>query len=245
MRSESLFLYLTEAAFCFAAVFLLLTSDVLPNGASAGREVILAALLALATGVTAAATGLHNPTAWRHARQLSLGALLSAVLLLPLAAAAVVLTGVDASVAGQDTLSVALLLVAAGIGAAVLTRLVFFCINWTRVFSQPIAVLGLPDFLATPVAADGPAQKLAEPYRVAVHLRAEGGFEEANFSSSALREQRISLVVAAGGTSPTDPLRSQLQKAGLRVVDEVEFLERQQGRVDLSALQPGWLRTAR
>jgi exopolysaccharide biosynthesis polyprenyl glycosylphosphotransferase len=246
VRSEGLFLYVAEAAACFAAVYFLFAwASPLGTSPSSMQEAALAALLALATGVAAGAVGMHNPEAWTRARRLATGTLFIAVSLLPLAWVAVALSGVERPSGLESFGLVELLLACAGAGAAVLTRLVFLALARTQLFSQPIAVLGGAEegFAPIPQWWDGPTRPRA-PYRIALRLRMGAALEN-TLSPEVLRDQRIRMLVKVDPAPLPAPIDRRLGEAGVRVVDEIEFLEQQQGRVDLSALDDDWLATAR
>ena len=255
VRSEGLALYMAEAIVCFAVVYLLSASIGGSGSPGAFQAASLAAVLALSTGLAAAATGMHTPTGWRKARGLLTGTLLTALLLTPLAWVAVEFLRVDlgssATGGAASPAAAVILLSAAGTGGVLVTRLLFLGVSRTGLFTQPIAVLDGSRAALVKLPPAGPTAS-EEPFRVALRLGAgdalvEDGRPEAAVGLSApeLRSRGIRWVVAPQPEAVPAPLRKSWTEAGVKLVGEVEFLERLSGRVDLEALEPDWLETAR
>ncbi|WP_241666777.1 exopolysaccharide biosynthesis polyprenyl glycosylphosphotransferase [Muricoccus nepalensis] len=255
VRSEGLALYMAEAIVCFAVVYLLSASTGGSGSPGAFQAASLAAVLALSTGVAAAATGMHTPTGWRKARGLLTGTLLTALLLTPLAWVAVEFLRVDlggsATGGAASPAAAVILLSAAGTGGVLVTRLLFLGVSRTGLFTQPIAVLDGSRAALVKLPPAGPTAS-EEPFRVALRLGAgealaEAGRPEAAVGLSApeLRSRGIRWVVAPQPKAVPAALRKSWTEAGVKLVGEVEFLERLSGRVDLEALEPDWLETAR
>lgn len=251
VRSEGLALYMAEAIVCFAVVYLLSASFGGSGSPGAFQAAALAAVLALSTGLAAAATGMHTPTGWRKARGLLTGTLLTALLLAPLAWVAVEFLRVDLGGAATSPAVAVILLSAAGTGGVLLTRLLFLGVSRTGLFTQPIAVLDGSRAALVKLPPAGPTAS-EEPFRVALRLGASEELVEAKYPETALgltapelRSRGIRWVVAPQPDAVPATLRESWAGAGVKLVGEVEFLERLSGRVDLDALEPDWLETAR
>ncbi|WP_084698288.1 exopolysaccharide biosynthesis polyprenyl glycosylphosphotransferase [Muricoccus aerilatus] len=250
VRSEGLALYMAEAVVCFAVIYLLSASTSGPGSPGGFQAAGLAAILAVSTGLAAAATGMHSPNGWRRARGLLTGTLLTAILLAPLAWAAVEFLRVDLGGRATSPAVAVVLLSAAGTGVVLLTRLLFLGVARTGLFTQRVAVL---DGSRTALMKLPPAGPTAaeEPFRVALRISSEalaeagGAAAVPGLGAAELRSRGIRWVVAPEPATVPATLRENWSQAGIRLVGEVEFLERLSGRVDLDALEPHWLETAR
>ena len=251
VRSEGLALYMAEAIVCFAVIYLISASTTGPGSPDAFQAAGLAAMLAFSTGLAAAATGMHSPNGWRKARGLVAGTMLTALLLAPLAWVAVEFLGVGLGGWATSPAVAVVLLSAAGTGVVLLTRLMFLGVARTGLFTQPIAVLDGSRAALVKLPPAGPTAS-EEPFRVALRLGTTADLVEAKDPESALRlsapdlrARGIRWVVSPQPEVVPASLRESWAGAGIRLVDEVEFLERLSGRVDLDALDPNWLATAR
>jgi len=250
VRSEGLALYMAEAIVCFAVIYALSASIGGPGSPDAFQAAGLAAILAFSTGLAAAATGMHDPTGWRKARGLLTGTLLTAVLLAPLAWVAVEFLRVDLGGWANNPAVAVVMLSAAGTGVVLTTRILFLGVARTGLFTQPIAVLDGPRASLVTLPPAGPTAS-EEPFRVALRLggsadlTAAGAEQTLGLAAQELKARGIRWVVSPEPETVPPVLRESWAGSGIRLVGEVEFLERLSGRVDLDALEPSWLETAR
>ena len=235
VRSERLALYVAEAVTCFLLVHLAVGLGAEAGAADEVRAASLAALLALATGIAAGATGMHDPVRWTRARGLALGGLLIALLLLlPAWVAMRVMPAPSGAAPSGSAALAAASLAAVGAGAVVATRLLFLGLSRSGVFVRPIAVFAAgEDPLPRGIGPD-------EPFRVARRLDAR-----TPTPTDVLRATGVRIVVADDVAAVPAPLRARWARDGVAVMARAEFLERHEGRVDLATLEPGWLAGSR
>jgi exopolysaccharide biosynthesis polyprenyl glycosylphosphotransferase len=83
-----------------------------------------------------------------------------------------------------------------------------------------------------------------EPFEVALAGPVSAVLDDSRFTPASLRAHRIWAVIAADPAALPPARRAVIERAGLRVLDETEFMEQRLSRVDLARLTPGWISRA-
>ena len=239
VRLDCLVLYILEASLCFAAAYCVLVLG-LPQGGASGFHAgaaVIAAFVALATGVVGAATGMHDPERWSPTQGLLPGSVLTALLLLPLAWSVVAFLDLKLGRIGGDGHRGTMVLLLAGVGAgtAALTRLAFSNLTRAGLFTQHVALFGRePD---VPEIAD------SAQFRVVMRVQEDFGRDTGPLLER-LHAGSVRMVLVGQSVTVPAVLHYQLDAAGIHVLNWSSFLERQHRRVTLATLDTDWLRTA-
>jgi exopolysaccharide biosynthesis polyprenyl glycosylphosphotransferase len=242
VRSELLVLYLAETLVCFATIYALLVFGLASAApVERGTALIAAAVIALSSGLVSSASGLYQPAIWRRFSRFLVGCLVAALLLLAVGFLALGVIAPDQGGAARwSTLAEVL---AALFAATMATHLAFAAARRRGLLTRRIAVLRNADAplgLERTLAAADPRE---EPFTVALagHL---GQPDDARFTPAMLRAARIWAVIAADPAAIPPARRAAFRSAGIRVLDETEFLEQRLSRVDLAHLPTDWLTNA-
>jgi exopolysaccharide biosynthesis polyprenyl glycosylphosphotransferase len=228
VRSDLLLLYVADALLCFMAVCALL---VWQGGVPVGQGGAFAVAIAVSSGLVSGATGLYRPEAFARARQLLVGTAVAGLLLLVL----LPLLALFAPFADADLRNHLIGITLAFIGAVITTRLGFTAVLRSGVLGRRLAVVRGPGAdlpRLAPLLRDG-------GFAVALDLGA-GAPLEAALDPARLRAARIRAVIAAGGATIPEPVRVRCEAAGVAVLREDDFLERQLARVDIDRLPADW-----
>lgn len=243
VRSEVLFLYVAEFFVCFATIYAVLTlgparTYPVHQGAALG----FAAILALCAGLVTGASGLYQPTAWRRAGRFLAGTMFTALLLLLIAQATLLLL---APLPEDPTaFSEAALVLLALLAAILLTHLAFAAIARSGALKHRVAILrGDAGLLAVEreISARAPS---FDSFEVAVVAAADDPLNP-DLAPAQLRAMRIWAVIAADPAQVPATTRAGFARAGLKLLSEAEFCEQRLARVDLGRLPQGWLATLR
>ncbi len=237
IRSELVFLYLSEFLAVFLAAYLLMAAG-MPAGypVDHSRAALVAGLLALSSGVVCSASGLYQPQLLSGMRRLLIGTGLAALLL----AMATWLTLMLLTPASLRALYPGFLLemLLGCIAAVIVTRLAFTLLLRRGFMRRRILILpdadrnnvepeagnSVFDVSRLPVSED-PAALLRNPEQ--------------------LRARRIWAVVAPAALQD-DQTRRAFDAAGIRLLNDAEFQECRHNRVATDQLAPDWLqRTGR
>jgi exopolysaccharide biosynthesis polyprenyl glycosylphosphotransferase len=234
IRSELLLLFVAEGLICFLAFYLILAwglGD--PTEAAPAGLLLLAGGLAACSGLISGASGLYQPDAWQRARRLLGGIAVACLLLLGLAQ----LLFHAILPVPSDSASLVELLVAFA-AALLLTRIGFIAAARAGLLRRRLVLVH-----ASP--AEAPRTWRADPYFEVVQAVPASADLAAILAPAPLAAQRISAVVTGEGVALRQSQSEALRRAGIGVMDEVDFAERRFGRVDLARLQAGWLAKAR
>ncbi|WP_137180324.1 exopolysaccharide biosynthesis polyprenyl glycosylphosphotransferase [Roseomonas sp. AR75] len=228
-----LLLYVADALLCFIAVFALL---VLQVGLPLEQGGILAVPVAVACGVIGGATGLYQPEAFARIRKLLVAVLVAGLLMLVLLPLIAMISPAEGVQLGNHLVGVTL----AVLGAVVTTRLGFAAARRSGRLVHRVAVVrgaaGAPYRINEMEGATGPNGR----FQVALDLAPAADLERL-LAPARLRAERIRMVIAGGPAGLPEPLARSIEGAGIRVMDETEFLEHQLARVDIERLRPNWL----
>ncbi|MBK1658280.1 exopolysaccharide biosynthesis polyprenyl glycosylphosphotransferase [Paracraurococcus ruber] len=232
VRSDLLLLYIADALICFLAVSALLAWQ---GGIPVGQGGVLAIATAVIAGLIGGAAGLYRPEAFGRLRQLLANLAVASLLL-------VVLLPLLALLGPADGLRGHLVAVpVAFVGALVTTRLGFTAARRRGMLRRRLAVL----------RADGAGADLLRlnaviarqgSFEIAEEVEVEAGAPLGQWLDPArLRAARIWGVILPDGTGVPVPLRRRCEAAGIRLLEEGEFLEHQLARVDVERLPEAWL----
>jgi exopolysaccharide biosynthesis polyprenyl glycosylphosphotransferase len=241
VRSHVLFLYLAETAACFVTVWLLLRSGIAPvlPAVPSPKDVALLALLALSTGLVAAAAGLYQASVWRRLGRLLLGCTVAAGLLFLIAH--VVLALLEPGLDGAAHWNALGLVLAGLVSAMMATHLAFALAARRGLLRQRLAVLSGAAADRRPDGRGDAARDWPEEgFEVALAGPPEAAVEAA-FSPASLRARRIWGVIVDDDAQVPAARVAAWRAAGLRVLTAAEFAEQRTCRLDLARLSPGWL----
>lgn len=200
-----------------------------------------AAIVAVTVGITAIALGLYRPEVCLETRRMLVTSTVAGIIAFP----AVLLIGLGfhldvGAIIGPDrfwplkTLSAWIVMLFA-------TRLIYSLASRMRLFVKRLVVVG-GDVSAFARVREAIAGRGSNVYELAGTVIASP--DELEWLTPAeLRRQRIwSLVVTpdAHAMIPADRLAAY-GRAGVKVFDDTEFRERHMRRLDIAAIQPGWL----
>lgn len=232
IRSEILALYVVDSLVIFTALYLSFISA----GAAASvpyeaGPALLAAMLAICTGLAAGVTGLYQPGTWLRAGRIVSGTVIAALMVTVVGD--VLAPDLFAGPAGE-TWSGVLRTVVIFATAMVLTRLLLVQAARAGLCRRRIVVL-----------RDGSAGLSSrwlgdDPYfQVVAALPGDAGTLQTQLPA-ALRSLQPWAVVAENLSGVPAGLRDKLHTRGVRVFDEAEFWERRLGRVNLAELPENW-----
>ncbi|SHJ92316.1 exopolysaccharide biosynthesis polyprenyl glycosylphosphotransferase [Roseomonas rosea] len=234
IRPEILGLYAADSFIIFSVFYFLLISGTPPSAVSYEiSPLIVAALLAVCTGLAAGVTGLYQPGNWLRAGRILSGTVIAALLV----------TVVGDLLAPDllfphsgDVWAGALRLVAVFVCAVVITRVILLAATRLGLFRRRIVLLGANG--AGPLPLSWPA---GDPFfEVVATLPATAAALERQLPAS-IGTHRPWAVVADDLHGVPAAVRQRLQARGVRVFEEAEFWERRFGRIDLQRLREGWL----
>ena len=235
IRSELVFLYLSEFLAVFLAAYILMAAG-MPAGypVDHSRATLVAAMLALSSGVVFSASGLYQPQLLSGLRRLLVGTALAALLLL-MATWLTLMLLAPASLSGLYPGFLLEMLVGC-IGAVMLTRVAFTLLQRRGFMRRRILVL--PD-ATSKVSEQRGGNNIFEvaalpPGEDAATLLRDPG---------ALKNRRIWAVVAPAGAQDQATQRA-FQAAGVRLLNDAEFQECRYNRVACDQLAPDWLERA-
>lgn len=235
VRSDLLALYIADVSLCFVAMTVALSWQ-------AGIPLLqggpVAATVALACGLISGASGLYQPEAFARARQLLRGVAAAGLLLLVLLPVLALL----APMVGEGMRERLLAIPLAVLGALVLTRLAYGVVRGSGLLVRRIGVLRGPEAGPDPVRqllAQGGGQGGGH-VEIALDIAADAPLDAA-LDPARLRAARVTELVLAPSAALPEALRARCEAAGIPVLDEAEFLERQLARVDIERLPAGWL----
>jgi sugar transferase (PEP-CTERM system associated) len=237
---ETVLLCLVELVISFTLIYAVLVTSAGPEAVrpSAGRwlhpeTANLAAMLAFSVAAISASAGLYRPGVPADRRRLLLYAGLGGAIVVPL------LLAVSGALQLRPNLALLLWLAKVALawaGCVLASRAVFALAVRHGVFARPVLILG-----------GGPrADRLARLIRGQRGRLFElaGRQDPAEDAAFALPEnRRIWAVVVAGGCLEKLPVPALLacKLKGVQVLDDLSFLERHLGRIDLDNTPPGWL----
>ena len=233
IRSELVLLYLSECLMVFLAVYALLaigTSAEYP--VNHVRAMLVAATLALCSGVVCGASGLYQPALVSGQQRMLTGCALAGVLLL----LATWLVLRIAYPAGRPTLPPNLLpeLLLSCLGAVALTRVTFLLLLRRGLLRRRILLLE---------PAEGAANDSNEVFSIAMLPTGQDAAALLR-EPRQLRAQRIWAVVAPPQLLD-EQTRQACAKAGIRLLSVAEFHECRHNRVACDLLAPDWLQAVR
>lgn len=235
IRSELVFLYLSECLAVFLAAYFLMAAG-MPAGypVDHSRAMLVAALLALSSGVVCSASGLYQPQLLSGLRRLLIGTALAALLL----AMATWLTLLLVTPASLRALYPGFLLelLLGCIAAVVLTRLAFTAL-FRRGFMRR-RVLLLPDAGRDNTDIEA-GSNVFDVSRLPVGEDAAALLR----NPQALRRRGIWAVVAPAALQDAATRRA-FDSAGVRLLNDAEFHECRHNRVATDQLSPDWLQQA-
>jgi exopolysaccharide biosynthesis polyprenyl glycosylphosphotransferase len=232
IRSELVFLYLSEFLAVFLAAYVLMAAG-MPAGypVDHSRAALVAGLLALSSGVVCSASGLYQPQLLSGLRRLLIGTGLAALLL----AVATWLTLALLTPASLRALYPSFLLeMLVGCIAAVMLTRIAFTLLLRRGFMRR-RILILPDADRANVEAEG-GNSVFEVSRLPVSEDAAALLR----NPQQLRARRIWAVVAPASFQDTATRRA-FDAAGIRLLSDAEFQECRHNRVAIDQLAPDWL----
>jgi exopolysaccharide biosynthesis polyprenyl glycosylphosphotransferase len=243
VRSELLLLYLVETLVCFATIYVLLVfglAQAVPIDRSAA--LVSAAVLALSSGLVSSASGLYQPAIWRRLGRFLLGCLVAALLLLVVANLVLGILAPDQT--GHARWATLAEVLMALFAATMLTHVTFAAAARGGLLRRRLAVLRTGD---APLRLErdlaGPEARY-EPFEVALAATPSALAQDPRFTPASLRASRIWAVIAADPAALPPARRAVIERAGVRVLGETEFLEQRLSRVDLSRLAPNWISRA-
>ena len=233
----------------FLSAFVIYALLAVPDGAAAHWPTVNygaahhAAAFAVTIGLTAVALGLYRPETCLELRRLVLSTTASGIIAFP----ALLLVGhvfrVDPDLlVGPDALWPCKILVA-WLGCLLATRLTFNLAMRNNLLTRRVVVIGPEERIAA--VRDAIRSLRRGFFQVAASF--PGMSADAELHPETLRRRGVWGVVISAETRATlsRELLGQCELEGVRVLDELEFRERQLGLVDLAAISPGWLSGAR
>ena len=234
LRSHVVLLYAADALLCCAAVYaLVLTQSSMP----APRAVAFAGVVAAISALIFSASGLYRTEEFAQTRRMLVSATVAALILLFCLPLFTFLIPASSPGLLHGLLAVPLIFSA----AAITTRLgVSACLRHGVIEHRRLAVVHPAGPMSSPAAAH--SWLSGHDHTVVLELR-DADLLDTAMGVRRLRAARIDTVVVAD-TSVPEPVRRTCAAAGVAVMDEAEFLERRQSRVDLERLPDGWLAAA-
>ncbi len=241
---EMCFLWILEFFLSFALIYLLSSSAFAASGSWAAFDYQVAnraAVLAFTVGLTAVALGLYRPEICLEKRRLVITSTVAGVIAFPAVIVVSYLIGVDFNmIVGPDRFwplktLLAWIVMLSG------TRLAFSLATHMRLFVKRIVVVS-DDTASIAGIKEAISGRRASFYEIAGSVVASA--EEIDWLTPVeLRRQRIwCLVVTPDARSAIPKQRlSAYGRAGIQVFEEAEFRERQMRRMDINAIEPGWL----
>jgi sugar transferase (PEP-CTERM system associated) len=258
VRWEPLFLCLTEALTWFCAFWAILAWGSMAGSPYAST---LAAAMALSGALISGAVGLYHPAVWLGVRRLLARTAIAAAILLALWSVllgVLPLLGVSPGALDLDGIEVlagfaaTVVITRLGVGAASRRGLLRHRIILLRPAAGAAPQRGEPKgHLPRTQPARTQAPKTQAPLAAAGHaIHVVASLDTADDLAAALdptslRARRVQAIVASDpGLVPAE-LRARCDRHGVPVLDEREFRERHQLRVDVDSLPPDWLRQTR
>jgi exopolysaccharide biosynthesis polyprenyl glycosylphosphotransferase len=238
---EMVALWLLEFVLSFAIIYALFL-------AGANREQLFsvavadrAAALALTIGLTAVALGLYCPNVFLQTRRLIVSTVLAGILAFPALLIVERILSLDLDLLVGPDRFWPLKILFAWIVSLLTTRLIFAVAMELRLFVTRVLVVGAT---ADETEMNAAVAERRHGFVEVVGARA-GSFGALVVDD--LRAARIRTVVMSRSSAPdvSSDAVARLREAGIDVVDEAEFLERQRRRVDLEAIPADWLKSAR
>jgi lipopolysaccharide/colanic/teichoic acid biosynthesis glycosyltransferase len=241
IKFDTMVLYIIEVIFVFASVYGILVWGMSPDPAhDHWRLGLLAAMLALSSGVVLCASGMYQPDLMAHTRRLALGSLVAILLLL-------VAAWLCLRVVGPEGLSLAsfgqaaALALAAGLGA-VAARLGHALAARSGLGQRRLLIVSDPE--APPPPPEESVSPDAMPGTLEILLPGANAARLRELLTPGwLRAYNIWAVVAPGLTGDAD-LRRHCNQNGVRFLTPDEFHECRLTRVAFERLPQDWLATA-
>ena len=230
VRSELLFLYLTETLAVFLAVYALMALGMTTGpGVDYGRLGLLAGSLALCTGLVASASGLYQPAVMQHRRRMVLCAVVAAV---PLSAVAwLALTLIAPSGVLAPTLVVVATVVLSSMLAVGGTRLAHAAALRHGLLTRRLLIIG--------------NRSAWSPEAGQAHDNAVAFLDESNLSQAFqpgwLRDRHIWAVVVPTGMQADARLVQHCRHSSVRLLNQDQFRECKLNRVAYEGLPANWL----
>jgi exopolysaccharide biosynthesis polyprenyl glycosylphosphotransferase len=259
---EMFFLWVVEFSLSFLVLYVLLLPAITPGvpapivpGTLPGLPFALvdlvaankALVLAFAIGITSIALGLYRPEICCETHRLMVNTVVAGLFATPVILATGWLLEVGTPPFAILSTLWPVKLVLAWIAMLLVTRLVFGAAVRLNLFARPIVIVGSDDAVADTRQAIGSLGRGF--FRVAGVLRVEPAREDAPplvLPPELLARRVWGIVVTAAARARFGA--AALQQAsgrGIRVFGDLEFRERELRRVDLDALDPSWLLSAR
>ncbi|MBO1076779.1 exopolysaccharide biosynthesis polyprenyl glycosylphosphotransferase [Roseomonas marmotae] len=240
IRSELVLLYLFEGLAVFFAVYVLMAAGIPPGyPVDHGRVTLIAAMLAVCSGLVCGASGLYQPQSLSRGRRLFVGAALAGMLLLLTIWLCLLLLAPEGLRASSPGILLEVLL--GCIGAVLLTRVAFVLL--LRGGFMRRRVLVLPSASKDISDTSSSSGSWEDVFEVS-NLPAGADVLSMLRRPESLRAQRVWAVVAPSDTLDAAARRA-CEAAGVRVLNESEFHECRHNRVVCERLAPDWLSTVR
>ena len=240
IRSDLIGLYAAEALAVFLAAYSILTWGLDGTAVLGDAQLgLVAAMLAVCSGLVLGASGLYQPEVLSRARRLATGSAVAMLLLL-------IAAWLCLRIIGPVGLSTPGLVAALAVGAVAGAISARFCYAIASRIGLPKRRLLIIRDPADPSPAAGQSEGKGAQLRtleVCVADASGGGLAQA-FGCEWLRAQNIWAIVAPG-SAVDDTLRQHCRSAGVRLLSEDEFLECRLNRVAFDRLPQDWLSRAR
>jgi exopolysaccharide biosynthesis polyprenyl glycosylphosphotransferase len=235
VRAEIFGLFLVEAISLFILSYLVLTGGApLVEAPGQADPALVAALLAISSGLASGVSGLYQPATWLRLGRILTGSLIATLLLL----AVVEILSPLQLLGSASLLRSAFAILGLFIVAVVITRVLLLAAARQGLFRRQILCLESDAGLVWRRPADDPFLEVV-PLPLRDPLAAERTLQ------ARLRQIRPWLVMADQPDRLPRGLRQSIAAQGVALVDAAEFWERRLGRVNLAALPPDWVRNAR
>ncbi len=242
IKFDTMVLYILEAIFVFASVYGILIWGMSPDPAhDHWRLGLLAAMLALSSGVVLCASGMYQPDLMAHTRRLALGSMVALMLLLVAAWLCLRLVspeGLRLASFGQ----VSALALAAGLGA-VAARLGHALAARSGLGQRRLLIVTDPETPALPPEENVSPDAMPGTLEILLPGASPARLREL-LSPAWLRAYNIWAVVAPGLPADAE-LRRHCNQNGVRLLTPDEFQECRLTRVAFDRLPQDWLATAR